>query len=202
MSASHLILILLWIIYCVLHSLLASIRFKNLMHLKLGNSFRFYRTAYNVFAFLSIVAIILYQLNLSTYKMFEVPGLVKILALLLLLCGSVIMIVMIKKYFMSLSGLRSIFETPRKEDLMTDGLHQFVRHPLYLGTFLMLWGWFLTMPLFSLFLSNLIITMYTLIGIRLEEKKLAEEFGEEYEAYRNSTPMIIPHLGFKRKVQP
>lgn len=103
---------------------------------------------------------------------------------------------------MSLSGLRSAFEQPGKEILMTGGLHRFVRHPLYLGTFLMIWGWFFISPLFSLFLTNLVITIYTLIGIRLEERKLTEEYADEYEAYRRSTPMIIPKFKFKRKVQP
>jgi protein-S-isoprenylcysteine O-methyltransferase Ste14 len=80
---------------------------------------------------------------------------------------------------------------------MIGGIHRYVRHPLYLGTFLAIWGGFLMYPVLSLFVSNIVITLYTLIGIRFEEKKLVQEFGPAYEKYKEQVPKLIPAL--KRK---
>jgi protein-S-isoprenylcysteine O-methyltransferase Ste14 len=52
-------------------------------------------------------------------------------------------------------------------------------------------------PVLSLFVSNIVITLYTLIGIRFEEKKLVQEFGPAYEKYKEQVPKLIPAL--KRK---
>ena len=61
--------------------------------------------------------------------------------------------------------------------------YKYVRHPLYLGTLLFIWGIALLWPLAIHLLTAMIITLYTLIGTKYEEKKLLEEYGEEYAAY-------------------
>ena len=77
---------------------------------------------------------------------------------------------------------------------MTTGIHNYVRHPLYAGTFLFIWGLLLLLPYWSLLIADSIITLYTLIGIRFEENKLVREFGKPYEEYQNEVPMIIPRF--------
>ena len=67
-----------------------------------------------------------------------------------------------------------------------------VRHPLYFGTFVFIWGFFIVLPYLSLLICNLVVTIYTLIGIRFEEAKLEKEFGESYKQYKAQVPMIIP----------
>jgi protein-S-isoprenylcysteine O-methyltransferase Ste14 len=67
-----------------------------------------------------------------------------------------------------------------------------VRHPLYAGTFIFIWGLFILVPSLSLLISNTIITIYTLIGLRFEEQKLEKEFGDAYKTYKQKVPMIIP----------
>jgi len=52
-------------------------------------------------------------------------------------------------------------------------------------------------PILSLLIVNIIITAYTLIGIRFEENKLVLEFGESYKEYQRKVPMIIPSLKIK-----
>jgi protein-S-isoprenylcysteine O-methyltransferase Ste14 len=112
-----------------------------------------------------------------------------------MILGAAIMLICIKKYFLSLSGLKSLFANKVvANELRIDGIHKYVRHPLYLGTFIFIWGGFLLLPLLSLLISISIITIYTLIGIRLEEEKLLAEFGETYRKYILLTPMIIPGL--------
>jgi len=38
------------------------------------------------------------------------------------------------------------------------------------------------------------MTAYILIGVRFEEKTLIHDLGDEYEAYRRTTPSLIPRL--------
>jgi protein-S-isoprenylcysteine O-methyltransferase Ste14 len=78
--------------------------------------------------------------------------------------------------------------------LETGGLHRYVRHPLYLGTLLLIWSLFLFFPLLSNLLGCMAITLYTLAGIRLEERKLLLRFGSMYADYCKRTPMLIPRF--------
>jgi protein-S-isoprenylcysteine O-methyltransferase Ste14 len=75
---------------------------------------------------------------------------------------------------------------------MTGGLYHYVRHPLYTFSLLILWL-SPTMTLNS-FIVYLALTIYILIGIVFEERKLLREFGEEYANYRSITPMLIPGI--------
>ena len=109
--------------------------------------------------------------------------------------GGLIMLLCIKKYFLSLSGLKSLVaEEIVANELRIDGVHQYVRHPLYFGTFVFIWGLLLLFPYLSLLIANSIITIYTLIAIRFEEQKLVDEFGEAYIKYKNNVPMILPNM--------
>jgi protein-S-isoprenylcysteine O-methyltransferase Ste14 len=69
-----------------------------------------------------------------------------------------------------------------------------VRHPLYLGTFLFIWGWFMVYPAVSFLICNSIITIYTLIALRFEERKLIREYGNDYIQYRKKVPSLIPRF--------
>ena len=93
-----------------------------------------------------------------------------------------------------MSGLKTLYTDEFKSGnrLIITGIHRHVRHPLYAGTFLFIWGLFIFMPFASLLISNFIITCYTLIGIRFEEQKLLREFGRPYEEYKKQVPKIIP----------
>ena len=110
------------------------------------------------------------------------------------------MILCIQKYFISLSGLRSLINEKSSDILMINGIHRYMRHPLYLGTFLFIWGLFLIQPYLSLLIANTIITVYTLIGIGFEENKLVEEFGEQYTQYKKNVPKLFPFIKIKRKI--
>ena len=93
---------------------------------------------------------------------------------------------------MSLSGLRSLFQETVYPELIISGIHRYVRHPLYLGTFLFIWGLAVLFPYFSLVIANTIITVYTLLAIPFEEEKLVQEFGDQYRRYQKQVPKIIP----------
>jgi protein-S-isoprenylcysteine O-methyltransferase Ste14 len=115
-------------------------------------------------------------------------------AILTGLAGFGIMTICIIKYFYELSGLQAIQHSQAKNTLQQSGLHKYVRHPLYFGTLLFVWSLFFVFPSLSNLIAAIIITLYTLLGIRLEEKKLMLAYGDTYTAYIKRVPMLIPGL--------
>jgi len=192
MLIGHLFLAVLWIMYCVLHSVLAARSVKQKLKASMNQNFKYYRLVYTVFAFVFFAAILYYEIRLPTIQFFNRVQLVFYSGILIGSAGLVLMSVCIFKYFMGLSGLRSLFKESTSAKLMVTGIHRFVRPPLYLGTFAFIWGLFLIIPFLSLFISNTIITIYTLVGISLEEKKLVAEFGESYLNYQATVPKLLP----------
>lgn len=159
-------------------------------------SFQHYRLYYTLFAFVSFAIILLYQLNIPSPYLYSTTTLSSVAGMIIGVSGLLVMIICIKKYFGKLSGLKTLFQSEIKtgNTLIITGIHRFVRHPLYTGTFLFIWGLFIFMPYCSLLISNFIITIYTLIGIRFEENKLIREFGTSYIEYRKKVPKIIPAI--------
>jgi protein-S-isoprenylcysteine O-methyltransferase Ste14 len=191
----HIILAVGWSLFCVLHSLLASLWLKQWMAKK-TEAFKYYRLFYTLFAFAGFAAILIYQFALPSPYFFSPNAVSYTAGILVGTSGLLIMLLCIKKYFGNLSGLKTLFldEVRTGNTLIVTGLHKHVRHPLYSGTFLFIWGLFIFLPFASLLISNFIITVYTLIGISFEEEKLIKEFGPPYDEYRKRVPKIIPSL--------
>lgn len=105
------------------------------------------------------------------------------------------MVLCIRKYFYELSGIEALEnKAVEKPTLQQNGLHKYVRHPLYFGTLLFVWGLFLMLPAVSNLIAVVVLTIYVLIGIQLEETKLFLEYGEAYKLYSKQVPMLIPRL--------
>ena len=64
-----------------------------------------------------------------------------------------------------------------------------VRHPLYLSTIVFMWSLNST---WADILAHVVLTLYILIGIRLEERKLVIQLGSEYTEYQKDVPSLIP----------
>lgn len=197
MVEKHLLLALCWILFCAAHSGLASLRVKQRMMNHLGKGFKHYRLGYTLFAFVTLLLVVFYQISISSPLLFPPTLLTNIVGGLIGIVGLLVMGICIKKYFISLSGLKSLFQESPTNTLMLGGIHRFMRHPLYAGTFAAIWGLFILLPYLSLGIANVIITVYTLIGIELEEKKLEAEFGPQYKAYKQKVPKLIPFLRFR-----
>lgn len=195
MNQFYLILILLWAVYYVIHSVLAAASVKRYFGEMLGKNFRYYRLAYSVFAAVTLLGVLWYQYSFSTPMLFD-SFVIKIVSFfLLVLPGFSIMFISIKKYFFLLSGVRSIYVATPPAELKLTGIHRFVRHPLYSGTILFVWGLFLIFPLVSNLIAVVMLTLYVLAGIVFEEKKLVAEFGDQYKDYMDQVPGLIPRFG-------
>ncbi len=192
MLLNHVLLGTLWIVYCVLHSVLASLSVKVFFQKRLGKGFKHYRLGYTIFAFAGLVGIIWFQLSMPSVNIYAPNPFTKILGGIIGASGLVLMFICIKKYFLNLSGLRSLAQEETYAVLEIRGVHRYVRHPLYSGTFLAIWGLFFLFPTASVLLTDVIITSYTLLALKFEEKKLVLQFGESYQMYQRKVPQIIP----------
>jgi protein-S-isoprenylcysteine O-methyltransferase Ste14 len=84
---------------------------------------------------------------------------------------------------------RSFAIVPEARELKTAGPYRFVRHPVYLGQFLAqggVWLFFARLHVvwIALYVAFVALQLYR---SKLEERVLAEAFGESYEAYRRRT---------------
>jgi protein-S-isoprenylcysteine O-methyltransferase Ste14 len=83
----------------------------------------------------------------------------------------------------------------RHPKFVTPYLYRFVRHPLYVGWFLIFWG--TPAMSFGHLLFAIGMSAYILIAIRFEERDLVSFHGEAYRQYKEQVPMVLP--GLKRR---
>jgi len=81
--------------------------------------------------------------------------------------------------------------------LITSGPFAIVRHPMYLGFFLTVFGGLLLYQTWTMVLFLLCSPVFVKRA-RREEEALISVFGDEYQAYKRSVPAFFPRL-FKRK---
>ncbi|MEP6926989.1 MAG: isoprenylcysteine carboxylmethyltransferase family protein [Ginsengibacter sp.] len=192
LDLNHWILFFLWIFYCVIHSTLATAKVKSIFEKASGKFFRYYRLAYTIFAAVTLLLILYFQYSFASPALINQSTIKYISFVIFVLPGLIIMMISILKYFKLLSGVRSLFEGNLPTELQKKGIHRYVRHPLYSGTLLFIWGLFFIFPMVNNLIAVGVITGYVLIGIRLEEKKLLIEFGNLYKDYISEVPMLIP----------
>ncbi len=100
-----------------------------------------------------------------------------------------------------IQGWRELYRAHQQNRLATTGLYSLVRHPQYTGLFIGLFGegvvhW---PTLFSVGLFPFIVLVYVLLA-RSEEKRVVEQFGEEYRAYQQRVSMFFPRMGQWRQL--
>ncbi len=186
-----------WLAFGALHSLLAALPVKRRLAPWFG---AWYRLAYNLFAAVSFAGVWLLGRALlggqpafgwtagGEWALLAVQGL-----------GVAILAGGLRGYDLGrFGGLRQIRNhhagrsEPEDETLRLDGLHRYVRHPLYLGALLFLWGG-ATDPLGLA--TAAWATLYLGIGTVFEERKLLQIYGSAYAEYRVRVPALVPWRG-------
>jgi protein-S-isoprenylcysteine O-methyltransferase Ste14 len=197
-ALSPLLIILAVLAWGALHSLLATWGAKKrLLHPFSPNAHRGYRLFYNVVAGLTLLPVLALLALLPDRTLYTIPApWIAVFILGQLIAAIALVVGLLQTGVWSFLGLRQLVhpsgEAPA--ELVTSGLYRWVRHPLYTAGLALIW---LT-PLMTLNLLalNLGLTVYILIGVRYEERKLRREFGQPYADYSARTPMLIP--GWKR----
>lgn len=122
----------------------------------------------------------------------SVNSIITIFGLLSILIGIIIRWIAIVQLGKSFTVDVAITDKAR---LKTDGLFRRIRHPSYLGLLITIIGFSATMnSLISFFIFSIPVTLAVLYRIRVEEKVLFQEFGNNYTDYKSKTKKLIPRI--------
>jgi methanethiol S-methyltransferase len=204
MRSDFLELLSLWALYCVVHSVLISIRATNFFKRILGTGYCYYRLFFNIFSFCVLVLLLLYS-RLPRFQgpvLFTWNGNWRIVKYALILMAVALIISGARHYSMSqFLGLRQIRKRlsanslSESGDLDAGGVLGLVRHPWYVAVFILLWTSNLTVGAFTI---KIVLSAYLVIGTLLEERKLVLAFGDKYREYQKNVSMFIPLKFLKR----
>lgn len=194
---AHGIYALAWLSFGLGHSLLAEAKAKNLLASTLGP---YYRLSYNFFASLHILAVWLVgDYVLVNQPAFTFSPAVKSTLGGVSVLGIIILVMALRSYDLGrLAGTSQIrnhlsgLDEPEDEPLCLTGFHAYVRHPIYSGAYLILWGG--AQDQFGL-ATAIWGSAYLIIGTLFEEKRLQRLYGDEYENYQNKVPVFFPWRG-------
>lgn len=182
--------------YGLIHSLLASLGVKALVHRQFGAfSDRVYRLAYNIFAGLTLLPVLALPALLPDRDVYTIPFPWALLTLAIQGLAALALIAgLLQTGVWSFLGLRQLVAPPGENhsELVVSGLYRWVRHPLYTAGLVFIW---LTPRMTFNSLALIFgLSLYLVIGALFEERKLAQEYGETYDHYRRNTPMLIPFV--------
>ena len=195
----YLLMALMWIGYCLLHSFLISIRFTNLMTRLSKNYYAFYRIFFVFISLILLIPLINYTGQIDNNVIITYGPILNVVRYVLIF-GSLLMFFW--AFFfnydsLSFFGIRQIMnygkvkKTNPSDELKKNGLLGVIRHPMYLALIIYLWCQIFTV---SDLIVATILTIYVIIGTILEEKKLVLEFGDTYVKYQQEVPMLIPFI--------
>ena len=204
MSGEHLLLIIVCLSWCALHSLLISGAVSTGIKRLLGRFTSCYRLIYNGVALLTLLPLAAYIHARPGEVVFDWSG-ADLLRLSLLAAALLVFFWGGKQYdmglFLGISQLRSGSDESLlsgKQEFSRQGIHRVVRHPWYAGSLLFLWS---ALPRYSLAacIAGTVFSIYLVVGAFLEERRLETEFGEAYRNYQREVSMFFPWKWLKRK---
>ncbi|UCH84636.1 MAG: hypothetical protein JSW50_02775 [Candidatus Latescibacterota bacterium] len=191
----------LWIGWCALHSAMISAPVLRAVEKIPWTIGRFYRLLFNVISAVTFVAVLVFALSIDKEWVWRWEGTGRVVPFVLFAIALVFFIGGGRHYdFKEFLGLRQIDRREQSRSLAgvgrleTGGMLAITRHPWYTGAIAFIWA---TDVSVARLISNIILTVYLIVGAHLEERKLLDEFGEEYRMYQNRVPMFLP-LGFFR----
>ncbi|MBI2354642.1 MAG: isoprenylcysteine carboxylmethyltransferase family protein [Deltaproteobacteria bacterium] len=194
----HAVFILRFCLFAFAHSLFATGWVKRAVSGKAEGEPRFYRLVYN------LASIALFAWVMSAWRnspvLYYAPGVWSLIMYLLQLVIASCLFCCLRQTgvadLLGFSQMRATTSSPPQ--LITSGCYGIVRHPLYLLTILFL-GLNPVMTARWLLLTILSV-IYFVSGALIEERRLVEQFGDEYRRYRQRVPFMIP--GARRVKQP
>ena len=202
----YIVLSLLWIAYCVVHSALISIKVMDFLKRVLGAKYRFYRLFFNTFSVGTLIPLLIYSNSARwrTELLFVWEGYMRLIQYGLIALAAILVITVMRHYSMrQFLGIQQILQQ-KSGNAMTEngefdssGVLGVVRHPWYLAVLILLWARDQSL---SGLIINMILSIYLVIGTFLEERKLVLEFGDKYQAYQLQVSMLIPFKWLESKL--
>jgi len=204
LPVKHVFVVLLWILWCTLHSTLIATPVTDYLKKKLGDRFRFYRLFFNAASLATLLPVVYYSISIQQAPVFRWEGHLMIVKYLLLATSIALFVAGGRHYSMSqFLGVRQI-KTGRANPTLseydtvdTSGILRAIRHPWYTASIMVIWAKDISLPTL---LVNVVISAYFIIGTILEERKLLLEFGERYREYQKNVSMFITYKWLKANI--
>jgi len=188
------LLTLCWTTYGLIHTLLASHRCKAWCRNRFPAGFRAYRLTFNIVSAVLLVPPLWLMLSYPGETLWHWPPIVRWLADAAALAALIGFAWSMKMYdtgeFLGISQLRQASAALDDQSPMRLSMaHRFVRHPWYFFGLVIIWSREMNA---AWLVSAAVLTLYLLVGSRLEEAKLIVVYGEQYRRYRQRVPAFIP----------
>lgn len=201
----YILLAVLWIAWSVLHSTMISVPVTGYLKRRFERSFRFYRLFFNMVALATVLPIVLYERSIAIEWAFWWNGSKVFIQALLLIVAFLYFFAGAMHYdFQQFIGIRQIREgvasttLTESGELDTTGVLGVIRHPWYFGAIIVVWARGLTV---TTLITNIILTIYLIVGTYLEEYKLVMKYGDRYRSYQDKVSMFIPYKFLKSKIR-
>lgn len=181
-----------WVFYALLHSALAGHGLKALVARRWPRFAPWYRLAYNAFATLTLLPLPWLMLARPGAPLWAWQGGWAWIANILALAAAAGALASSRAYamndFLGLGPLRGA-PVADHDAFRLSPLHRFVRHPWYACGLVIVWTRDMNA---AMLVSALAITLYLVLGSRLEERKLIATHGEIYRRYLARVPGLVP----------
>ena len=151
---------------------------------------------YRLFAWISIVALILLNIDWwfdNPFSIYQMISWVLLIISAFLITQGVILLQRIgkpdnKRNDASLLGME------KTTKLVVEGAYRYIRHPMYSSLLFLGWGaFFKSISILGMVLVVL-ATIFLILTGKMEEKENIRYFGREYEGYIKKTKMFIPFV--------
>lgn len=191
---TYIMLIALWAGYFVLHSVLAANAVKKVIQSLIPAVKPYYRIGFNVIAVGLLLPLAKFTLQVEDVELLD--------SQILNIAGGVVMAVgVVTMYFAFRSfnvkeflGFAEEHTHTGSTELVRSGMYGLVRHPLYFAVIIIFVALFLLMPTLKILLVDIVVFAYLVIGSKLEEDKLIEEFGNAYKQYQKEVKGLLPYV--------
>jgi protein-S-isoprenylcysteine O-methyltransferase Ste14 len=184
----------LWISWCVTHSLLNSEGFIGKARF-VGERFSpYYRLIYNAIAVSTLLLVFSLIPRDGEVSVWSWNGPLRLIQASLWAASAAMFYLSFKWIgFWSFLGLSALGIGSRRgrppTGLVTWGIYGIVRHPQFLAGLVILWSRDLTD---NAVVTNVVLSLYLIIGARIEEKRLLVKYGDKYRGYMSEVPGFVP----------
>jgi methanethiol S-methyltransferase len=203
MESKFILLAILWVGWCGLHSLLITSAVTGRIQNRWGRYFAYYRLGYNLFSLLTLLPLLFYTKSLSSPTGALWPWPYSLVQVLMALLGLAAFVAGGRAYDLPFFlGLRQIKDSRATSllsasgPLKTSGILGIIRHPWYTGGLLLVWTQKMDRPLLVM---SVILSVYFIVGARLEERKLTRIYGQVYRDYQQQVSMFFPFKYLRKK---
>jgi len=182
------------VLYFAIHSALAAMRLKSWLARHWPALMPAYRLVYNLLAVILLLPALWWAWRNPGPLLWQWPGIWSWLMDGLAALALIGFVLSLKSYdtqvFLGWHQWRArTRDSKDPEPLSLTGLHRFVRHPWYFFILVIIWSRDLTLTQTILYG---LVSLYLVVGSRLEEAKLVAQFGEVYQRYRQQVAGLIP----------